>query len=100
MAQNFGDDCDIASWTEPRGGYFISLDVLGGCAKEVGRLCKAAGLTITSAGATYPYGKDDADRNLRIAPTFTSESDLPAAIEILIASVKLACMSKLAEEKE
>ena len=100
LAQNLGDHCDIASWTEPRGGYFISLDVLGGCAKEVGRLCKAAGLTITSAGATYPYGKDDADRNLRIAPTFTSESDLPAAIEILIASVKLACMSKLAEEKE
>ncbi len=97
--RNFGDDCDIAKWTNPKGGYFISLDVLEGCAKEVGRLCKAAGLTLTSAGATYPYGRDDADRNLRIAPTFTNADDLPAAIEILVASVKLACVAKLAEER-
>ena len=57
-------------------------------------------LTLTGAGATYPYGRDDADRNLRIAPTFTNADDLPAAIEILIASVKLACTAKLAEEKK
>ena len=74
--------------------------MLDGCAREVAKLCKAAGLTLTGAGATYPYGRDDADRNLRIAPTFTNADDLPAAIEILIASVKLACTAKLAEEKK
>ncbi|MDE6614271.1 MAG: aminotransferase, partial [Clostridia bacterium] len=91
----FGDDSDIAKWTNPNGGYFITLDVLDGCAKKVCELCKAAGLTLTAAGAPFPYGIDINDRTLRIAPTFTSDSDLVVATQILTCCVKLACVEKL-----
>lgn len=97
LEQSFGDDCDIAKWTNPKGGYFISLDVLNGCAKRVAELCKNAGLTITGAGATYPYGRDDNDSNLRIAPTFTNGEDISIATDILVSCVKLACLEKLAK---
>ena len=60
----------VASWTSPKGGYFISLDVLDGCASEVVRLAKEAGVELTPAGSTYPHGRDPHDRNIRIAPTF------------------------------
>ena len=60
----------VASWVVPRGGYFITLDVLDGCAKEVVRLATEAGVALTPAGATYPFGRDPRDRNIRIAPTF------------------------------
>ncbi len=85
----------IAEWKEPRGGYFISLNVLEGCAKRVGELCKEAGLTITTPGATYPYGKDPKDSNLRIAPSFPSVAELEKAAEVLCIAVKYACLEKL-----
>lgn len=98
FAENLGEDSGIASWTNPRGGYFITLTVLDGCATRVYNLCKAAGLTLTPAGAPYPYGKDVSDSVLRIAPTFTSDSDLVVATQILICCVKLACTEKLLAE--
>lgn len=85
----------IAAWTTPRGGYFISLDVMEGCARRVYQLARSVGVTLTSAGATYPYGRDPRDTNLRIAPTFPAEDELKTAIEILCACVKLACAEKL-----
>lgn len=93
-------DTGIASWNEPRGGYFISLNVLEGCAKRVGELCKAAGLTITTPGATFPYGKDPKDSNLRIAPSYPSVSELEKAAEVLCVAVKYACLEKLISEKK
>ncbi len=98
MGEAFGDDSGIADWTHPKGGYFISLNVLAGCAKEVGRLCKSVGLTITNVGDTYPYGVDDKDSNIRIAPTFTSDEDLEAALQILVCCIKVACLTKLSNK--
>ena len=85
----------VASWIEPRGGYFISLDVMPGCAKRVGELCKEAGVTLTSVGATFPYGKDPKDSNIRIAPSLPPVNELDIASQILCVSVKLACLEKL-----
>ena len=85
----------IASWTNPKGGYFISLDVMEGCARRVYQLARSVGVTLTSAGATYPYGRDPRDTNLRIAPTFPAEDELKQALEILCSCVKLACAEKL-----
>lgn len=93
--ENFGKDTDIATWTNPKGGYFITLNTMSGCAKRVGELCKKAGLTITEVGAAFPYGKDDEDKTLRIAPTFTSDADLEVAIKILICCVKIASIEKI-----
>ncbi|MEG1394576.1 MAG: aminotransferase class I/II-fold pyridoxal phosphate-dependent enzyme [Clostridia bacterium] len=95
MEENFGSDSGIAQWSNPKGGYFITLWTNKGCAKRVFELCKKAGLTITSAGAPYPYGRDDDDRVLRIAPTFTSDTDLRVATKILITCVKVASIEKL-----
>ena len=85
---------DIASWTKPNGGYFFSLNVLNGCAKRVAQLCKDAGVVLTPAGASFPYGKDPDDRNIRIAPTFPSLSDLEQAAKVLCLCVKLAAAEK------
>ncbi len=85
---------DIASWTKPNGGYFFSLNVLPGCAKRVAQLCKDAGVVLTPAGASFPYGKDPDDRNIRIAPTFPSLSDLEQAAKVLCLCVKLAAAEK------
>lgn len=90
----------IAHWTSPNGGYFISLYVMKGTAKEVGRLCKEAGVTLTNVGATYPYGIDPNDSNIRIAPTFPDVEELEAAVEILCLCIKLAAVSKLLEDAE
>lgn len=84
----------VASWTEPKGGYFISLDVLDGCAKRVGELCKEAGVVLTTVGATFPYGKDPNNRNIRIAPTYPPLDELDTAAELLCVCVRLAAAEK------
>ena len=88
----------IASWTNPNGGYFISLDVLDGCAKKVVKMCKDAGLVLTGAGATFPYGNDENDRNIRIAPSYPSIDELKQAVEGLCICVQLVCVEKLLEK--
>jgi DNA-binding transcriptional MocR family regulator len=89
----------VASWIEPKGGFFISLDVLDGCAKEVVRLAKEAGVELTPAGATYPYGNDPRDRNIRIAPTFPDLATIGPAAEGVALSVLLATTAALLERK-
>ena len=88
-------DKGIAEWTNPRGGYFISLNVPDGCAKRVETLCKEAGMVLTTVGATYPYGKDTRDRNIRIAPTFPSVEEMRLGAELLCIAVRLAAVEKL-----
>ena len=88
----------IAEWIEPKGGYFISLNVLDGCAKKVVQMCKDAGVVLTSAGATYPYGKDPRDRNIRVAPSYPTVSELQQAVELLCLCVELAGVEKLLEQ--
>jgi DNA-binding transcriptional MocR family regulator len=80
----------VASWTVPKGGYFISLDVRDGCAREVIRLAKAAGVALTPAGSTYPLGDDPHDRNIRVAPTFPDLATVTTAAEGMALSVLLA----------
>lgn len=84
-----------ASWTHPLGGYFVSLDVLDGTASRVVELAKQAGIALTPAGSSYPYGKDPNDRNIRIAPSFPSEADLAAAMDGLATCVLVAATGKL-----
>jgi DNA-binding transcriptional MocR family regulator len=88
----------IASWVKPNGGYFVSLDVMEGCAKRVGELCKEAGVVLTPVGATYPYKDDPYNSNIRIAPSFPPVEELDLAARILCVSVKLACIEKLVED--
>ena len=85
----------IASWTVPNGGYFISLDVMPGCAKRVVALCKDAGVTLTGAGATYPYKNDPKDSNIRIAPSYPSPEEMAQATDLLVLCVKLAAVEQL-----
>lgn len=86
---------EIAKWNEPKGGYFIAIELFEGTAKRTVELCKNAGLIITEAGAVYPYGKDPKDSVLRIAPTFASLEDIPIAAEIFCICAKLAALEKL-----
>lgn len=87
----------IASWNKPNGGYFVSLNTLDNCAKDVEKLALEAGVVLTKAGATYPYGKDPKDRNIRIAPTLPPVEELKKAIEILSISVQLVSARKALE---
>ena len=89
----------IGSWTKPNGGYFISFDGMEGCAKAIVSKCKEAGMVLTGAGATYPYGKDPSDSNIRIAPTFPTTEEMAQATELFALCVKLVSVEKLLEER-
>jgi DNA-binding transcriptional MocR family regulator len=80
----------LASWTTPRGGYFVSLDTLDGCASDVVRLAEEAGVKLTGAGATFPYGRDPRDRNIRIAPSLPPLAQVEQAMQVVAACVELA----------
>jgi len=89
----------IGSWTKPKGGYFISFDSLPGCAKEIVARCKKAGVIMTGAGATYPYGIDPQDSNIRIAPSYPPLADLKVATELFSLCVKIVSIQKLLAER-
>lgn len=93
------DGLGIGKWTKPLGGYFISFDALEGCAKAIVAKCKEGGMVLTGAGATYPYGKDPKDSNIRIAPSYPSLEEMKQATELFILCVKLVSVEKLLEAK-
>ena len=88
----------IGSWTSPKGGYFLSFDAMEGCAKEIVDKAKKAGVTLTGAGATWPYHKDPKDSNIRIAPTYPPLEDLEIASKLFALCVKLVTAKKLLKE--
>mgnify|MGYP005800479989 CR=1 FL=1 len=88
---------ELGPGTKPHCGYYVSYDFLDGCAKEIVAKCKDAGMVMTGAGATYPYGKDPHDSNIRIAPSFPSLDELKMAAEIFCVCVKLVSIDKLLE---
>ena len=90
---------EIGTWIEPRGGYFISFNSMPGCAKAIVAKCKELGVIMTGAGATYPYGNDPEDSNIRIAPSFPTPEDMEAAAKIFVLCVKLASVEKILESK-
>ena len=85
----------IGTWTKPNGGYFISFETLEGCAKEVVAKCKEAGVVLTGAGATYPYGIDPKDSNIRIAPSFPTPEEMAIATDLFVLCVKLVSVKKI-----
>ncbi len=87
----------IGSWTKPYGGYFISFDAMEGCAKAIVAKCKEAGVVLTGAGATFPYGKDPKDSNIRIAPSFPTPEEMAMATDLFVLCVKLVSVEKLLE---
>ncbi len=89
---------EIGSWTKPYGGYFISFDAMEGCAKAIVAKCKEAGVVLTGAGATFPYGKDPKDSNIRIAPSFPTPEEMAMATDLFVLCVKLVSVEKLLEK--
>ena len=100
FAQQLTPCGNIARWTNPKGGYFISLYVLPGCARRVAQLCKECGLTLTGAGAAYPFHKDPDDSHLRIAPTYPSLDEVETASALLCVCVRLAVVEKLLADQQ
>ncbi|MBQ3106966.1 MAG: aminotransferase, partial [Eggerthellaceae bacterium] len=92
------DGTGVGKWTNPRGGYFISFDAMEGTAKRVVQLAKEAGVAMTGAGATWPYGNDPYDSNIRIAPTLPPLEELDAAMDVFVCCAKLAAVEKLLGE--
>ncbi len=90
----------IGEWTKPLGGYFISFETMEGCAKAVVAKCKEAGVVLTGAGATFPYGKDPKDSNIRIAPSFPTSEEMAAATDLFVLCVKLVSVDKLLEQAQ
>lgn len=90
---------EIGTWTKPNGGYFISFNTMEGCAKAVVAMCKEAGVVLTGAGATFPYGVDPMDSNIRIAPSYPSAEEMAMATDLFILCVKLVSVNKLLEGK-
>ena len=90
---------EIGEWTRPNGGYFISFQAMDGCAKNIVAKCKEAGMVLTGAGATYPYGIDPKDSNIRIAPSFPTPEEMAQAAELFVLCVKLVSVEKLLEQK-
>ncbi len=90
---------EIGTWTDPNGGYFISFQALEGCAKAIVKKCKEAGMVLTNAGATYPYGIDPQDSNIRIAPSFPTPEEMAQAAALFVLCVKLVSVEKLLEQK-
>ncbi len=88
---------EIADWCRPKGGYFISFEAMEGCAKKIVAKCKDAGVVMTGAGATYPYGKDPKDTNIRIAPSFPTPEEMEQATELFVLCVKLVSVEKMLE---
>ena len=99
LDKNLGQ-LNIGTWTKPRGGYFILFDSLPGCAKDIVALMKKAGVIMTPAGATWPYGKDPNDSNIRIAPTYPTLQELETAMETFTLCVRIASAKKLLAEKQ
>ena len=89
----------VATWISPKGGYFISFNAMPGCAKQIVAKCREAGVVMTGAGATYPYGKDPEDSNIRIAPSFPTPGEMAQAAELFTLCVKLVSVEKLLENK-
>ena len=85
----------IAEWQRPKGGYFVSVNTMDGIAKRTLTLCKEAGVVMTSAGATFPYGIDPRDRNIRVAPTLPPVEELSQAMKVFCVSMRLAALEKL-----
>ncbi len=98
MKQAFGEK-GIAQWVAPKGGYFVSVDLLAGCAAETVRLADGAGIKLTPAGSCHPHGKDPHDRTLRLAPTYPPLGEVEQAMEIFCVSAELACTRKLLSER-
>lgn len=88
----------IGEWTKPLGGYFISFEAMDGCAKEIVAKCKELGVVLTGAGATFPYGKDPKDSNIRIAPTYPTAEEMAEATDVFVLCVKLVSVEKLLQD--